>query len=99
MNTAPLKRLLAAALIAAGVAGCSTLSGTALGPDAQLAADVRARISSDGRADRANIGVGVTDGVVTLSGVAPDEATRLRIKDIVRGTEGVKGVVDNIVAR
>ena len=73
------------------------MQGAALSGDAALAADVRARLSSDTALDRSNIGVSVADGVVTLNGNVPDPGTKARAKDCVRGTEGIKGVVDNLM--
>ncbi len=73
------------------------MQGTALTGDAAIAADVRARLSSDTQLDRCNIGVSVGDGVVTLNGNVRDAGTKARAKDIVRGTEGIKGVVDNLM--
>ncbi len=97
MKTRFALRLLAAALVVAGFAGCSSMPE--LTGDAALAADVRARLSSDAVTDRCNIGVSVSDGVVTLSGNVPDTGTKARAKDVVRGTEGIKGVVDNLNSR
>ncbi len=84
-----------------GVSGCGTISGTAenLSPDAQIANDVRARLGSDPQMGRYNIGVSVSEGVVTLNGNLPDATLRLRAKAAARDADGVKGVVDNLNSR
>lgn len=92
-------RMLGAVLAAAALAGCGTLSGETGGADEQLASDVRERLHADPVTGRENIGVSATEGVVTLGGNLPNENVRYRAKDIARGTEGVKGVVDNFHPR
>lgn len=88
-------------MVVAGLSGCGTISGTAenLSPDAQIASDVRARLTSDPQVGRCNIGVSVSGGVVTLNGSVPDATLRLRAKAAARDAEGVKGVVDNLNSR
>ena len=85
-------------LFTAGLSGCGTISGTGgeMSADAQIASDVRERLANDPTTGRCNIGVSVSDGVVTLDGSVPDGNARLRAKDVARGTEGAKGVVDNL---
>ena len=86
-----------AAALVAGLSGCGTISGTAksASPDSQLADDVRSRLSDDPMTRGCIIIVSVVDGVVTLDGNMPSDDMRLRAKGVARGTEGVKGVVDN----
>ncbi len=98
MKTRFATKLITAAAAALILSGCGTMSETAgaASPDRVLANDVRERVSSDPDAGRCNIGITVTDGVVTLDGNVPNDNVRLRVKDIARGTEGVKGVVDNL---
>lgn len=94
-------RMLGAAIAVAGLAGCGTLSGTteADSPDAQLASDVAERLQNDPITGRLNIGVTALEGVVTLGGNIPDDNARVRAKDIARGTDGVRGVVDEFFPR
>ena len=54
------------------------------------------RLETDTATARQNIGVSVTEGVVTLNGRIANPNVRLRAKALARGTEGVKGVVDNL---
>lgn len=93
--------MLGAVIAAAGLAGCGTLSGTtdADSPDAQLAADVAERLQNDPVTGRLNIGVTAMEGVVTLGGNIPDDNARIRAKGIARGTDGVKGVIDEFFPR
>ena len=96
------RRMLAGVILATiatmGLSGCGTITGTSgsISPDTLIAEDVRDRLSSDPDAGRCHIGVSVADGVVTLDGDVPNDNVRLRAKGIARGTEGVKGIVDNL---
>jgi osmotically-inducible protein OsmY len=89
------------ALVAVFVSGCGTVSGTSdsAPADRLIANDVRDRLAADPDTGPCNIGVSVTDGVVTLRGSVPNEVIRLRAKGIARGTDGVKGIVDSLFAR
>jgi osmotically-inducible protein OsmY len=87
------------AFAVAVLAACSSLPVPPAGSDAALAAEIRARLSSDTLTDRQNIGVSVSEGIVTLSGNVSNQGVKSRAKDIVRGVDGIKGVVDNLVGR
>lgn len=90
--------VLALLFVASLVSGCGTISGTTESGsgDRMIAADVRDRLAGDPVTGSCVIGVSVTDGVVTLRGTVPDESVHLRAKGVVRGTDGVKGIVDNL---
>lgn len=92
-------RVFAAVSSLAVLAACSSLPLPPPGSDAALSAEIRERLSNDGLTDDLNIGVSVSGGIVTLNGNVFDPAARARAKDIVRGVEGIKGVVDNLVTR
>lgn len=85
------------------VTGCQTLdeSGIYSDPssDAAIAADANTRLNDDSMTARATLGVSVRNGVATLSGMVPNETTRLRAKSIVSGVNGVTSVVDRTTTR
>lgn len=65
-------------------------------PDAAIAARVRTALGAEVLVDPAKIVVQVTDGIVTLSGVAPTDAARLaagRVADETRGVRAVRNLV------
>lgn len=88
--------VLLATLATLSMTGCATTGDDGPQSDRAIASDVRERLEADAVTARLNIGISVTDGVVTLSGRVIDPGVRLRAKAAARGTEGVKGVVDNL---
>ncbi len=77
------------------VMGCASLTSADMGSDAELAAAIQDRLSQDAVTGRAPLGVSVDQGVATLSGSLRDAGARARALSIVRGTPGVRGVVDS----
>lgn len=67
--------------------------------DATLAKTVQSRLSADRRAQAGSIEVTAKDGVVLLSGTAPNAAAKQRALTIARETPGVVQVVDRITVR
>ncbi|MCS6771205.1 MAG: BON domain-containing protein [Kiritimatiellae bacterium] len=95
-----------AALIAVawlvGAAGCATVeeAGRAVdGPaaaDRDLSAMIRHRIEMDSGLRGQMIGIDVAGGEVTVRGNVRNEAERLRLLGIIRGTPGVAVVHDQL---
>jgi hypothetical protein len=86
------KSLVLAAMAAVALAvGCAHKAN-----DAQLAANIKAAMFSDSQTKDANVQVAVKDGVVTLSGTVPDDATHLEAYKIATNTPGVTKVNDQI---
>jgi osmotically-inducible protein OsmY len=79
----------------AEIAAGSALGGPAAN-DATLASKVKARILAEEATRTAPITVEVREGVTTLKGNVLTEATRARVIELARGTEGVKSVVDEL---
>ena len=89
--------ILAASLLALA-AGCAALSSGdwAADPtsDAGITALANSRLNNDFVVGRATLSASVENGMATLYGAVPDEATRQRALQILRGTEGVFDVID-----
>jgi osmotically-inducible protein OsmY len=82
------------------IAGCASMSMDQ-GPagDQAIAQDVQERLRADPVTARHVIGVQVRDAVVTLQGLVPDAAVRLRADAIARETQGVTSVVDALAPK
>lgn len=82
------------------LSACAALDSTDFsagsGPDADVQAEVSNRLRADAVTARANIGVSVSGGVVTLSGWTPDANVKLRAVSIAKGTPGATDVVDQL---
>lgn len=65
-----------------------------MGPnDADIKASVEERLKADPKIT--NPAIDVKDGVVTISGECPDEATRVNCENEAKDVKGVKSVVNN----
>lgn len=78
------------------LAGCASLDTAAGGTDAEVAAAALDRLAQDTVIGALPVGVSVDQGVATVSGALRDAGARARALSIVRGTPGVKGVVDDL---
>ncbi len=91
--------LLLAALLMLLPAGCAVLQGEDLSDepvtDEGIAALAASRLNGDGMVARATLNVTVENGLATLSGTVPNEATRQRALQILQGTPGVTDVRDH----
>jgi len=88
-----LAAVLALPPLAATTSGCATTQrpGEQM-DDAQIAAEVKARLTGERLSNLVNIEINVTNGVVTMAGEVPDEDTKREAERIVKGVEGVRGV-------
>lgn len=79
------------------------LMGSALmfGSCKEKDATIQTRVDETVRANQtaSNTTVMVNDGVATLSGEVESEAARMEVENMVKGTKGVKSVVNNITVR
>jgi osmotically-inducible protein OsmY len=64
--------------------------------DSAVATRVKNQIETNSEAGPIRINIETDDGVVTLTGTAPNAAAKARVEELVRGTEGVKRVANNI---
>ncbi len=67
--------------------------------DEAIGFEIRRRFELIGTGDTAGIVIQVTDGVVTLSGIAPTLAAAWRAEGVARAVKDVHGVVNLITAR
>jgi outer membrane murein-binding lipoprotein Lpp len=95
---------LALVISAVTLSGCASLQGAddvegdaSLVSDRALASEVNDRLRMDRQTTKYTIGVSVEDGIVTLTGPVREAAARMQAIGIVRGTPGVKGVVDQMI--
>jgi outer membrane biosynthesis protein TonB len=71
--------------------GCSSKAN-----DAQLATNIKAAMFSDSQTKDANVQVAVKEGVATLTGTVPDDATHLEAYKLATNTPGITKVNDQI---
>ena len=95
-----MKRTIPFLMLAALLAwpGCAALEGQDLSAeptsDEGVAAVANSRLNDDSMVGRATLSVTVDNGLAILYGTVPDEASRQRALQIVRGTPGVYDVLD-----
>jgi hypothetical protein len=83
--------LLTLALLVALAAGCAKSKS-----DAQLASEIQQKIQSDFAVTNKQLGVNVSNGVVTLSGAVQNEMERAAAANDAAQVEGVRTVVNNL---
>lgn len=83
--------LLTLALVVGLAAGCNRAKS-----DAQLASEVQQKIQSDFAVSNKQLGVNVSNGVVTLSGAVNNEMERAAAANDAAQVEGVRTVVNNL---
>lgn len=95
-----MSRLLVASMLvvwAVIMTGCASLPALDDGSDpadAAVRGRIEQRLASDPVTAPLRLGIAVDDGIVTLSGRIDQAHVRLRAVSIVRGTPGVRGVID-----
>ena len=95
-----MKRTIPFLMLAALLAwpGCAALEGQDLSAeptsDEGVAAVANSRLNDDTLVGRATLKASVENGMATLYGAVPDEATRQRAIQILKGTPGIFDVVD-----
>jgi osmotically-inducible protein OsmY len=67
--------------------------------DSQLQQDVMDELQWEPRVDHADIGVAVTDGIVTLSGFVPSYASKIAAEKAARRVKDVRGLAEEIEVR
>lgn len=63
--------------------------------DDSIATDIKAKMFSEPQLKSAAVNVAVKDGIVTITGLVPDDAARLAAEQIASKTNGVKQVIDS----
>jgi hypothetical protein len=83
--------LMAVCIALTFMAGCSNKRA-----DQSITTEIKARLFSDPQARAANIEIATENGVATLSGTVPDQATRSEVVQVAAGTPGVNSVNDRL---
>ena len=95
----PLRFLPLAAATLFALSGCAALEGQDLSDepvsDEGISALANSRLNDDAMVARATLNVAVENGMATLRGAVPDEATRQRAIQILEGTPGIFDVLDH----
>jgi hypothetical protein len=76
-------------VVLAFLSACSKVS------DDSITTNIKARMFSEPLLKSASVSVSSKDGVVTITGVVPDDAARLAARQIASQTNGVKQVIDS----
>ena len=92
-------RLIALGLMAVGlVSACSSMTGRTAGryiDDKTITAKVKTKLATEDKLSTlTRVNVDTNNGVVTLMGTVPDEATRAKADQIASTTSGVRSVND-----
>ncbi len=88
-----------AAVVLLLMSACQTMTGETAGQyvdDSAITTAVKAKLAGDHAASLTRIGVETDRGVVTLTGVAKDEATKQRAAELASSVKGVQGVNNNV---
>ncbi|HKF51056.1 MAG TPA: BON domain-containing protein [Candidatus Acidoferrales bacterium] len=85
---------LASLLVLVLFMGCASKSN-----DAQLTTNLKAQMFSDPQTKNANLQISVKDGVATLSGTAPSDASRYEAYKLAASTPGVSKVDDEMTVQ
>lgn len=94
MRSMTLAATLVAGLIASGCASTQT-AGRQI-DDAEITASVKSKLAADPEVKAHEIDVDTLDGVVRLSGIVDDSATRAEAEKLARGTDGVRRVKNEL---
>lgn len=67
--------------------------------DAAIVTKVKSQLAADDEIKALAIDVDAKDGMVTLTGTVPNDAAKDRAADIVKNTEGIKGLDNQLVVK
>lgn len=85
------------ALSPLAVTSCSTTQSVKeQSSDARISAEVKSKLTADRFSNLLNVEINVTNGIVTLAGEVPDDATRREAEREARSVDGVRGVNNNL---
>ncbi len=87
-------------VVAASVCSCSSVRDRMADipqptADEALVNHIDQRLRSDPTTAKLNLGISSSDGIITLTGRIDELVVRSRAVSLVRGTPGVRGVIDN----
>ncbi|HEV2327139.1 MAG TPA: BON domain-containing protein [Terracidiphilus sp.] len=89
----------AALLTLSLIAGCKSNNQPAAPTDQQLTSSIQSKIQGESPLNGQNIQVSVSNGIATLSGTVPDDASRALAGNDSGSVAGVKTVVNNLVVQ
>jgi osmotically-inducible protein OsmY len=101
-----MKKLLIAAMVAVGLAGCANMGGGGSGPqrtvgqavdDVTIGTRLKAALAADPDLSALKINVDTTQGAVRLRGEVKSMALRRKAEDLARRIEGVKSVDNQLI--
>lgn len=71
------------------------VSGTNI-DDATITTEVKAKLAAEKASNLTRVSVATANGSVSLTGVVPRAADRMRAEEIARGVKGVRAVANNL---
>jgi hyperosmotically inducible protein len=79
--------------------GCRSMTGESAGQnvdDATITTQVKAKLTAEKASNLTRVSVATAKGNVSLTGIVPTPADRVRAEEIARGVKGVQGVANNL---
>jgi hyperosmotically inducible protein len=83
----------------ANQAGSTVMGAGSMMDDATIVTKVKSQLAADDEIKALAIDVDAKDGMVTLTGTVPNDAAKDRAADIVKNTEGIKGLDNQLVVK
>jgi BON domain len=80
-------------------AGCRSMTGESAGhniDDSTITTQVKAKLSAERASNLTRVSVATADGTVSLSGIVPTVADRVRAEEITRQVKGVRSVMNGL---
>jgi osmotically-inducible protein OsmY len=87
------------AMLAVLGAGCRSMTGESAGKnidDTTITTEVKAKLTAEKASNLTRVSVATADGKVSLTGIVPTAADKVRAEEIVRGVKGVQSVSNNL---
>lgn len=85
-----------AALVAALIFLAPQIASAQSRPDSQIQADCNSKLQADPQLSNVSVGVGVQDGVVTLTGNVADDTQLTEAETDISGVQGIVKIADNL---
>jgi osmotically-inducible protein OsmY len=80
-------------------AGCRSMTGESAGQnidDATITTQVKAKLAAERASNLTRVSVATADGTVSLTGIVPTVADRVRAEEITRQVKGVRSVMNGL---
>ncbi len=95
-------RVVAVAVLAAGIAACTSMTGRSAGRNidyATITAEVKSKLAGEKASTLTSVDVDTVNGTVYLTGTVPDATTKQRAAQLARDVNGVRRVENNLQTR